>query len=93
MAENLAEILHHCGEDAVVRRNTKGKLYMVCQGCGVLHYAAPKGQQYLQGEMDKLNEMLQRLEDGPEVELEEKLKQKQEARPVEEDEEDSGLLI
>lgn len=52
MAENLKDFEHHCGEPAVIRRNAKDKLYCVCQGCGVLHYAGAKGQMYLAAELD-----------------------------------------
>lgn len=38
---------HHCGAVGHIRRNVKGKLYMLCENCGMLHYNAPGGQAYL----------------------------------------------
>lgn len=86
MSENLAEIVHHCGEDAVIRRNTKKKLYLVCRGCGVLHYGGPKGQEYLQAEMDGLKAVTEAAEQI-EAERAERLR----PRPAEAH--SSGLLI
>lgn len=47
MNETIGKLAHHCGHEADVRKNKKGKLYLMCPNCGQLHYNLPGGQDYI----------------------------------------------
>ena len=45
--ETIGTLAHHCGTTADVRKNKKGKLYLMCPNCGQLAYNLPGGQDYI----------------------------------------------
>lgn len=45
--ETIGTLAHHCGRVADVRKNKKGKLYVMCPACGQLAYNLPGGQDYI----------------------------------------------
>ena len=45
--ETIGKLLHHCGEDADVRKDKNGRLYLNCPCCGQLKYNLQGGQNYI----------------------------------------------
>ena len=45
--ETIGKLIHHCDTVADVRKDRRGKLYLMCPNCGQLKYNLPGGQNYI----------------------------------------------